>query len=165
SQVAVDDRRVILQFDVRDTGIGIDPDKRNAIFQPFTQADTSHSRRFGGTGLGLAIVARLVEAMNGSIAVSSHLGKGSAFTFTLTLETDRAHAAPRREPWELGLQGKRVLIIEPNETARQFMAEMLRAHGVIVEDVAMIRDAHRGSADCTIVAGKEMVAAPVIRIV
>jgi CheY-like chemotaxis protein len=165
SLMAQDDRRVILQCEIRDTGIGIDPDKRNAIFQPFTQADTSHSRRFGGTGLGLAIVARLVEAMNGSIAVSSHLGKGSAFTFTLMLETDRAHAAPHREPWELGLQGKRVLIIEPNETARQFMAEMLRGHGVIVEDVAMIRDAHRGSADCTIVAGKEMVAAPVIRIV
>jgi len=165
SQVAVDDRRVILQFDVRDTGIGIDPDKKNAIFQPFTQADSSHSRRFGGTGLGLAIVARLVEAMNGSIAVSSHLGKGSAFTFTLTLETDRAHAEPRREEWERGLEGKRVLIVEPNETARRFMGEMLCAHGMTVEEIPSLREAHRGSFDCTITAGKEMVRAPVIRIV
>jgi len=165
SLVAQDDRRVILQCEIRDTGIGIDPDKKNAIFQPFTQADSSHSRRFGGTGLGLAIVARLVEAMNGSIAVSSHLGKGSAFTFSLTLETDRAHAQLRRESWEKGLEGKRVLIVESNEMAGLFMREMLTAHGVIVEDVPSIRDAHRGSFDCTITAGKEMVRAPVIRIV
>jgi len=165
SRLAADDRRVILQFDVRDTGIGIDPEKKTAIFQPFTQADSSHSRRFGGTGLGLAIVARLVEAMNGSIAVSSHLGKGSAFTFTLTMETDRAHASPRREAWESGLEGKRVLVAEANESARRFIGEMLRAHGVEVEEVASLKDVPRGSFDCTITAGKEMVRAPVIRIV
>jgi len=165
SRLAADERRVILQFDVRDTGIGIDPEKKTAIFQPFTQADSSHSRRFGGTGLGLAIVARLVEAMNGSIAVSSRLGKGSAFTFTLTMETDRAHASPRSEEWESGLEGKRVLVAEANETARRFLGEMLRAHGVEVEEVASLKDAPRGPFDCTITAGKEMVRAPVIRIV
>ena len=165
SRLAADDRRVILQFDVRDTGIGIDPEKKTAIFQPFTQADSSHSRRFGGTGLGLAIVARLVEAMNGSIAVSSHLGKGSAFTFTLTMESDRAHASPRSEAWESGLEGKRVLVAESNDSARRFLGAMLRAHGVEVEEVASLKDAPRGPFDCTITAGKEMVRAPVIRIV
>ena len=165
SKLAADDRRVILQFDVRDTGIGIDPEKKSAIFQPFTQGDSSHSRRFGGTGLGLAIVARLVEAMNGSIAVSSNIGKGSAFTFTLTMETDRAHAEPRREPWESGLEGKRVLVAEPNDTARRFMGEMLCAHGLIVEEVSSIGGTHRTTFDCIITAGKEMVRAPVIRVV
>jgi two-component system sensor histidine kinase/response regulator len=165
SRLASDDRRVILQFDVRDTGIGIDPEKKTAIFQPFTQADSSHSRRFGGTGLGLAIVARLVEAMSGSIAVSSHIGKGSSFTFTITLETDRGHAAPRREPWESDLKGKRVLIAEANESARQFMGEMLRARGVSVEEVSSIKDEHRSAFDCILTAGKEVLRAPVIRIV
>jgi two-component system, sensor histidine kinase and response regulator len=164
-RVASDDRRVILQFDVRDTGIGIDPEKTNAIFQPFTQADSSHSRRFGGTGLGLAIVARLVEAMGGSIAVSSHVGKGSAFTFSVTMETDRAHAEPRREPWESALAGKRILVAESNATARAYIATMLRAHGMIAEEVPVLTKSARSGFDCTITSGNEVARAPVIRIV
>jgi len=154
-----------LLFSVSDTGIGFDDEVRARLFRRFEQADDSIRRRFGGTGLGLAIVARLVEAMSGSIAVSSHLGKGSSFTFTLTLETDRAHAASRREPWEGALDGMRVLIAEANETARLFLAEILRSRGVLVESVATLKDAHRSGFDCIITGGREMVPAPVIRIV
>ena len=76
-----------LKFTVRDTGIGIAADQRHLLFHPFSQADSSTSRKYGGSGLGLAIVARLVALMHGTVEVSSEAGSGSAFSFTARFGT------------------------------------------------------------------------------
>jgi signal transduction histidine kinase len=84
--------RVGLRFDVQDTGIGIAPEQRSRIFEPFTQADSSTTRRFGGTGLGLSIVRRLVDTMGGSLALQSTPGQGSTFSVGLALPLQTADA-------------------------------------------------------------------------
>ena len=115
-----------LLFSVRDTGIGIPPDRREALFQSFSQADSSTSRKYGGTGLGLAISRRLVEMMGGSIQVESEgvPRKGSTFSFTI-------HAQPAELPSRMAqkdvnalqaaLQGKRLLIVDDNATNRRIL--------------------------------------------
>lgn len=133
---APEESRLVLKFAVTDTGIGIDAAKKKVIFEPFTQADGSHSREYGGTGLGLSIVSRLVGAMGGSVDVTSRLGEGSAFTFTVQLDSDPVTAEPRRASWERKLEGVRVLVSDRGRTAGNLFAEMLRAHGmdVVVRD-------------------------------
>ena len=116
-------------MEVRDTGIGIDPAKRDVIFDPFAQADATHARRYGGTGLGLAIVARMVQAMGGSISVESEEGKGSTFRFTVTLSCEPV-ASMHVAPWEGALRGMRALVIEPHATSRAIICDILRAHGI-----------------------------------
>jgi signal transduction histidine kinase/AmiR/NasT family two-component response regulator len=91
-QLGETDKEIKLQFIVRDTGIGISEEARKNLFQSFTQADASTTRRFGGTGLGLAICRRIVELMGGSISVTSVLGKGSAFLFDIQFVKQKAGA-------------------------------------------------------------------------
>jgi signal transduction histidine kinase/CheY-like chemotaxis protein/HAMP domain-containing protein len=82
-----------IKFSVSDTGIGIDPSQQNKLFDPFTQVDSSHTRRYGGSGLGLAICKRLVEKMNGTISVRSQLGKGSTFSFAIELKAEEEQSS------------------------------------------------------------------------
>jgi len=115
----------IVRFVVSDTGIGIPPDKQASIFSPFTQADSSTTRKYGGTGLGLAISARLVEMMGGRIWVESQVGLGSRFYFTSRLEPAgplESVAKPRESDL---LRGIRVLILDDNRTIRRILEATL----------------------------------------
>lgn len=135
-QVMSVDRATIV-FEVRDTGVGIDPLQRESIFDPFTEADSTHSRRYGSSGLGLAIVSRLLEAMGGVITVESEQGKGSTFRVVLPLPCEPVGSTSPPE-WEKALAGVRVLLIEPNITARTMLGGMLRAHGMVPEAYATL---------------------------
>jgi two-component system, sensor histidine kinase and response regulator len=151
-QEQLDPTRIMLRFDVRDTGIGIEPSRQDAIFQPFEQADSSHSRRYGGTGLGLAIVSRLVEAMGGTIDVQSEPGKGSAFLFSVATEVDPIESPPLRRSWEPQLGGLSVLVVDRNSSSRTFIAEMLRSRGVFATASASFDEAPRGRYACIVTA-------------
>jgi two-component system sensor histidine kinase/response regulator len=141
-----------VRFDVRDTGVGIAPSVRQLIFEPFTQADSSLSRRYGGAGLGLSIVVRLLEAMGGTVEVSSLPGAGSVFSFTIPLPADAVGAAPERPAWETALAGRSILIIEPAAMARGTLAEILRARGVFASAFARASDAPGGRFACAVTA-------------
>ncbi len=113
-----------LQFSVRDTGIGIPADKFKTIFESFSQADTSTTRRYGGTGLGLTISAQLVQLMGGQIVLESKLGKGSNFCFTV--EMAMLSDSPLADYQQTGrVAGMTVLIADDNATNRHLLQEML----------------------------------------
>ncbi|HZP42685.1 MAG TPA: PAS domain S-box protein [Candidatus Binatia bacterium] len=114
---------------VRDTGIGVPPDRREAIFESFTQADGSSTRKYGGTGLGLAICRQLVALMGGRIGLDSEPGRGSTFWVELSLEKQTADGAPQgRAPGQLG--GLRMLVVDDNATNRTFLTKQLASWGV-----------------------------------
>ena len=145
-----------IRFDVRDTGIGIAPALRERIFEPFTQADSSLSRRHGGAGLGLSIVVRLLEVMGGSVDVSSEQGAGSVFSFLLPLTADAVGSAPQRRPWESSLAGKSVLVVEPAEMSRAAIADMLRSRGIFASACASASSAPEGRFACAVTADREL---------
>lgn len=127
-----DESRVELHFWVRDTGIGMSEEQCERMFQSFSQADSSTTRRYGGTGLGLAISKRLVELMGGRIWVESAIGCGSTFHFSLSLEVQR-NAQPRRMFTADELLGTRVLVVDDNASAREILAGMASSYGVEVD--------------------------------
>src|SRR6266404_5450033 len=120
-----------VEFRVRDTGIGIPEEQLSTIFQEFTQADASMTRRYGGTGLGLAISRRLVALMGGQLAVTSTVGSGSEFSFTLRLPLEAAQAVARAR---VSLGGRRLLVVDDNETNRRIVRDMLGAEGMAVHE-------------------------------
>ena len=129
------DRRVLLRFEVRDTGIGIPPEVQARLFQAFTQADSSTTRKYGGTGLGLAISKQLVELMGGTMAVQSTPGEGSTFSFTVSLgEASGSSVAP--EARQVSLSGLRVLCAVSSVINRSILDTQLSAWGMHVDCAA-----------------------------
>ena len=117
--------QTLLTFSVSDTGIGIPPEKRECIFEPFTQADGSTTRQYGGTGLGLTISQRMVELMGGRITVESTVGKGSIFSFSVPFGT--VFPVPEEnEVSRLVLEGKNVLVVDDNSINRSLLRHLLR---------------------------------------
>ena len=119
-----------LHFTVSDTGIGIPADKQATIFESFTQADTSTTRRFGGTGLGLAIASQLVALMGGRIWVESQPGQGSRFHFTIPFEVPAAPPAQAPPRPVRDLEGMPVLVVDDNATNRRILEEILTTWGM-----------------------------------
>jgi two-component system, sensor histidine kinase and response regulator len=123
---------ILVHFAVSDTGIGIGPDKLDAIFESFSQADTSTTREFGGTGLGLTISRCLTQMMKGRIWVESHLGKGSCFHFTVQLS--KPEIASMKHSSEIApsiLVGATVLIVDDNRTNRRILEGLTSRWGMI----------------------------------
>jgi PAS domain S-box-containing protein len=122
--------QVFLHVAVTDTGIGIAPDRLQAVFAPFVQADGSMTRKYGGTGLGLTICSRLVALMGGRIWVESTVGQGSTFHFTVRLGrqyNSRLQLLPRQP---VDLDGRRALVVDDNATNRRVLGEMLTNWGM-----------------------------------
>lgn len=118
AEQAVD--RVTIRFEVQDTGIGLTPEAQRRLFQPFTQADSSTTRRYGGTGLGLAICKQLTELMGGRIGVDSRPGAGSTFWFTARFDRQPAAASAAEAP-AARLQGLRVCLVDDEPTNRRLL--------------------------------------------
>ncbi len=133
--------QAIIHVAVRDTGIGIARDKREDIFSAFEQADGSDTRKYGGTGLGLAICRQIVEAADGEIWVASKEGEGSTFHFTMLMGL--ASEEPCSQIASAPLRDTRVLLIEPNETQRRLLGDLLEHCGASVVAAAPGEDARR----------------------
>lgn len=123
-----DEETAAILFSIRDTGIGIPPEKQETIFEGFVQADGSTTREYGGTGLGLAITKRIVQMMDGRIWVESSPGEGSTFYFTVKLDLPKEHVfIPATTSPDL--QDLRILVIDDNPTSRMIVSEMIASFG------------------------------------
>ncbi|MCS6977050.1 MAG: response regulator [Gemmatales bacterium] len=139
-----------LHFAVRDTGIGIPPEKQSVIFEAFSQADTSTTRRHGGTGLGLTISMKLIELMGGRIWVESEVGRGSTFHFTAQFVPEPFADIPIIAPRVPELEGLRVLVVDDNATNRRILSELLTSWGMkptSVEDGPLALEALTSAAE------------------
>mgnify|MGYP001094655389 FL=1 len=134
-----DAQNVSLQFDVRDSGIGIPADKLEQVFEAFTQEDASTTRKYGGTGLGLAISNRLVELMDGRMWVESTPGAGSHFHFTARFGIDRTEPLPESAPAEL--KGRMALLVDDSAINSEILGKQLSRMGMQHARVASAGDA------------------------
>ena len=142
SATPLDPGHSLVRIAVRDSGIGIAPDRIDRLFRTFSQVDASTTRRYGGTGLGLAICKRLAERMGGEVAVESHPGLGSIFSFSFVAGTDAAWRAAARHDAAL-LAGKRLLVVDDNPTNRRILSRTAQEWGMLVTDCGMPQEALR----------------------
>lgn len=133
--------RVKVRFAVRDSGIGMTPEQSARLFQAFSQADTSTTRKYGGTGLGLSISKKLVEMMDGAIWAESEYGKGSTFIFTVWFGIGSGTEQKKR--FIPDVAGLRALVVDDNEQAREILTENLRLFALRAESVSSGEDAIR----------------------
>ncbi len=124
------DDAAMVRFEVKDTGIGMTEEQRERLFQPFTQADATTTRRYGGTGLGLAISKQLAELMGGQIGVKSEPGAGSTFWFTARLEKQPEGVRADAPAGRADLRGLRVLVVDDNETNRKILHRQVVSWGM-----------------------------------
>jgi PAS domain S-box-containing protein len=127
------ERTGLIKFRVRDTGIGVPQERLSRLFKPFSQADSSTTRRYGGSGLGLAICKRLVELMGGSIGVESTAGKGSVFYFTIAASAAQANSEQQRKAY---LDNVSVLLVDDNKASRNALGHLLQRWRMRVSEVA-----------------------------
>ncbi|MEE1673098.1 PAS domain S-box protein [Agarivorans aestuarii] len=135
-----DDEQVQLYFSVRDTGIGMTPEQQAKLFKPFSQADSSTTRKHGGTGLGLAICLKLTELMGGKIALNSELGEGSCFYFELPMRIQK-NAQTLRDTNSAQLSSLKALVVDDNANAREINQQVIAGFGLQVEVASSGREA------------------------
>ncbi len=127
--LTMDKNQCVINFSIKDTGIGIQENHLKDLFQAFSQLDTSVTRKFGGTGLGLSITKNLVHLLGGTLQVSSTVGKGSIFYFDLTMRQNhpkpRTNDQPENEPKNQSLLGKNIALCVPNRTYRNILQDFL----------------------------------------
>ncbi len=125
------DRKAVLEFRVKDTGIGVPPDRQSALFQSFTQVDASTTRKYGGTGLGLAICKRLAQLMGGNVGVESVLGEGSTFWFTAQLGYADSPNQSQSSMFELAsLNGRQALVVDDTVLNLRILDKQLKRWGM-----------------------------------
>ena len=124
------DTEAVFRFTVRDSGIGISPDRRDRLFRLFSQVDASTTRQYGGTGLGLAISRQLVEMMHGQIGVQSELGRGSTFWFTVRLRLQRQQKPRHSRLSIVEFKDLRVLVVDSSAASREILTEQLTSWGL-----------------------------------
>jgi two-component system sensor histidine kinase/response regulator len=137
--VKKEEAQATLKFSVRDTGIGMTAEQAARLFQPFSQADSSTTRKYGGTGLGLTISKRLAEMMGGEIWVESEPGRGSTFCFTANFGLGKEKAKKRFKP-SADLRGMKVLVVDDNATSRSIFQEMMESFSFEVSLAASGRE-------------------------